>query len=157
MIGRKFDRAERTEVLSGDDTDRLALQAWPLASVASVSIDGLVLDSDEYAVDHDTGILWRVSDLDYGWDGTTTGRRVMWPRGHQNISVTYTGGYLEADMPADLQAAMCEVVDSMLARRGTDGELVSSAMGAVNSTRLAPADRHKYLRTLFVAYYRDGA
>jgi uncharacterized phiE125 gp8 family phage protein len=87
----------------GNGSRYILLRAYPVKSIASVSINGTLLDVSQYKVRKNDGTLIRT--------GTTTQfigydyyqRGPVWPKGDINISVTYTAGLSE--IPADLELA----------------------------------------------------
>jgi hypothetical protein len=68
--------------VDGTGTDALLLPEHPVANVASVAIgdDEPLTEDEDYVVGPYTGIVYRLNGQ-------------AWPRGRQNISVTYTHGY----------------------------------------------------------------
>lgn len=102
LLGRVLESAEYVEKLDGTGFDFLTLSQRPVTEVAEVKIDadrgfgsGIeALASDEYDLDADTGMLYRVA--------------ATWPFGRRNIRVTYTAGY--ATVPADVTQAANEIV-----------------------------------------------
>ena len=95
--GRRFMRATSTdELYSGDGSDRLYLNQWPISAVASIYVDGnhkwaasTLLTEDD---DSTTGD-YRFETTEPGWGCVYRLYGSAWPRGVQNIKVTYTAGY----------------------------------------------------------------
>jgi len=73
----------RREFTDSGPIDYLLLSRAPVSSVASVTEDDILLDSDEYEVDAATGLLYRLTDTGH-------------PRGWtfcKSVVVAYTAGY----------------------------------------------------------------
>jgi hypothetical protein len=102
----RFDRECNRTFLKGDYTETfdggamwLLLDAYPVVSIASVSIGGTALASDGYTLNAKRG------RLGYG-DGDS-----RWPEQMQSIDVAYTGGYVAAgDTPGTDETAMPEAL-----------------------------------------------
>lgn len=76
------------EEYDGSGTKYLLLGQYPVKTIASVEVDGQLLDPSEYKVKKSNGTLIRTSGV--------------WPKGDINISVTYTAGYTEIPFPVQL-------------------------------------------------------
>lgn len=101
--------ANDAATLDGNGTTRLALPQLPVTAIVSVVEDGEALDSDEYTLGQH-GLLHRVNRV--------------WPRGVQNIVVTYNHGY--ATTPDDI-AAVC----ARAAGRAYQAGLRADEMGGI--------------------------
>lgn len=88
------------------------------------------------------------AEAGYRWE-TGNGRLILsadFPTGNQNIFVEYTGGY--ATVPADLELACLEVVQSLYNRTRRDADLASERLGdygwtaktGLNSTSMGSAN-----------------
>jgi hypothetical protein len=80
--GQGLDLADTVDDLDGTGTDVLVLSRWPVTAVASVTVDGVLLDVDEYKWDCD-GLLRRV--------------RGCWAL-CEDIVVAFTAGYTTIPM-----------------------------------------------------------
>ncbi len=81
------------------DADSLVLERYPIASISSVTVDGVALAGTEHIVDKAKGILSRV-------DGDSLKN---WTKG--KVEVTYLGGYvLLSGLPYDLEQACLKMV-----------------------------------------------
>lgn len=110
----------RETVYSRLALDSLILSRFPVASIASVGIDGADIAADGYRLEAATGIVHR---------RTPTRCGPFWPAGETVI--TYTAGYeLPDDLPADIQRAailmlrqshMAAGRDPLLRSEETDG------------------------------------
>lgn len=110
----------------GACSDKLVLRRYPVASVSSVTVDGVALTEAvivddvvtalaEYRLDGASGLLYRQ---------TTSGYSCHWSF-CVSIAVTYAGGYLlpgevGRNLPPSLEAACVELVSSYWAARGRD-------------------------------------
>jgi hypothetical protein len=88
-----------TETRDGTGGPRLMLRNWPVTAVAAVTIGGTAILAGSYSGQPTTN-GW-AGYFFSGWDGMPPGRRVnlelngqRFCRGIQNVSVTYTAGYL---------------------------------------------------------------
>jgi len=81
-------------VVDGNGSDRLLLPNWPVTAVTDVTVDGTVLDPDQ----------WRWSR--YGELRRTGGR---WPLLPRAVTVTYTHGYPPEEIPAELVSVVLQV------------------------------------------------
>lgn len=75
-----------TILLDGTGSTKLFLPEIPVSEIASVKVDGVLLDPTQYAL-AENGVLWRK----YG----------SWTVGARNVEVTYTHGY--AAIPEDIK------------------------------------------------------
>lgn len=82
------------EEYDGTGTSNLMLNTFPVSSVTSIKIDDVVVDSTEYKVRKDSGIVVRLNST--------------WPKDVLNIKVSYTAGY--AIIPADVELAAKHLV-----------------------------------------------
>lgn len=102
---------------------RLILARRPVVSIASVVADDVTLDSDEYEIDAQAGLLYRLDSSD---------RRAIWSE--EKIVVAYTAGYVcpgsetRPTLPADLQAAAIELVKQRWFARHRDPLLKGEAV-----------------------------
>jgi hypothetical protein len=104
----------------------LSLTRYPVASVSSV-IEGptgstTTLDTDEYEVDADSGLLYRLSDdCRIDWSAT-------------KYVVTYAGGYeLLADLPQDIERGVIEIVKLLYHAAARDPLVKSESVSDLGS------------------------
>lgn len=83
------ERVVVDEEFDGMDSDTLILPDYPLSSVSSVKIDGVLVDAAEYKLRKGMGAIVRLKS--------------KWPKGVLNLQVSYTAGY--ANVPANLELA----------------------------------------------------
>ena len=107
--GRKLERARRIEQHPAQSC--ILLQAWPVQSVESVSIDGAAIDAGDIAVDAERGII--------------TLNRL--PAG-QMAEVTYTGGYTSETLPGPILTACAMLVSGMLSAGQNGGQQITQQM-----------------------------
>jgi hypothetical protein len=111
---QSFNRGTTTVVLDGTGSDALLLPERPVNSVGTVTIGDDVLDEDAYTVRDDgvlilrSGTAWQSQPLFS--DELSFG--VAWPKGRQNISVTYDHGYTE--VPEDVRAVALELASRIV-------------------------------------------
>lgn len=104
-----LDAEEADEIkVDGTGTDALLLPEHPVVAVVSVSIgdDDPLVEDDDYVVHPYTGIVFRLNGF-------------SWPRGRQNISVTYTHGYEEDEVPQTIRLVALQVAARIYAAGGT--------------------------------------
>lgn len=86
--GRKFKEQPFDEEYDGTGKNYLLLEQFPVKSINSLSIDGIVLDPSEYKVKKNNGVLIRNNSV--------------WPIGDINISVSYIAGLSSIPSPLEL-------------------------------------------------------
>lgn len=116
---RIFALAEVTEVFVFDLGETfvarqpLVLRHYPIASIESVSVDGVEILSDGYEYDQASGRIWLLSGA---WSG--------------RVEVEYTGGYdLPDAAPAALQWAVIEALRQRRAFSSSDATIRSTTHG----------------------------
>lgn len=148
-IGRAsvhFDAAI-VEALPGYGRQRLALARPPVLSVASVTWNGATVAPTEYAIEDDTGLLFRR----VGWPFSGSRRPDIvqddrWPGTEERtIVVTYAGGWVtprQADLdgtltrslPYDVEHAAILTVAALYRSRGTDPSIAAESLGSASVT-----------------------
>lgn len=88
---RKFGVDTYEEEYDGSGKPFLLLQNYPVTSITSVEVDEQVIDTGEYKVRKNNGMLFR---------------KGIWPQGVMNITVIYSAGLDE--VPSDVELA-CKV------------------------------------------------
>ena len=89
----------------------LKLGRFPVATIASVTEDGTVLDPSLYEMDPSVGFLWRLNEQD---------RRISF-QAFKRIDVAYTAGYaLPESVPPALQQACLGLLKHRWAARERD-------------------------------------
>lgn len=152
---RAFDSATVTEYYDGG-AELVLLRRLPVASITSITIttplgDSRVLTTDEYTANNDTGevrLYQPILGFDFSeWGGLQRQRYGIYPRfpkGRQNITVVYTGGYTSQTMPADLKQALYEIMDELFVPvqngQGDDKRLQSENIGGKSYTRRSMAE-----------------
>lgn len=105
------------EKLDGHDQPWLWLTYWPVTSISSVSVNGMV--TTDYLSDSTRGRLIR-------GDGKCDPRVApVWPKGSANIIVTYTGG--SNTVPDDVKIAcamMCQWLATQFESQGLSSERI---------------------------------
>lgn len=132
-----FTAGTSTIYLDGTGTDALLLPEVPVTSVTSVRVsDGFhpptwnTAGTVDYALS-DNGTLFATDTAGTATMGTT------WPRGRQNVQVTYVHGYADAVFPADVRAVALAIAQRYLVQ----GPAKSESLGNVNvSYAVNPTD-----------------
>jgi hypothetical protein len=107
-----------TEIRNGTGTKRIMLFNTPIASVASVSVNGQALKASTGPSDP-LGYVYD-KDLVYLRDGCFT-------KGAQNVVIVYTGGF--ATPPADIKQACIELVLYKWAKRDRQDKKMETLQG----------------------------
>jgi len=136
---RSFRKTSQVETLQASGTRRLVLSRTPLASVASIVVDGTTVDADEYSIeDAAAGIVYR----ERGWERRdavvpwSISQDAIAGTAKRDVVATYTGGYVlpndtsgTRDLPYDLEAACLLTVVSIFRGRGRDRAVSSKGTG----------------------------
>lgn len=98
----------------------LPLKRYPIASITSVTEDGTALTTDQYEVEPESGLLYRLCDgLRREWTAAT-------------VVVVYTGGYvLLPELPDAIEQACISLVSHYRANAGRDMALRSESIPGV--------------------------
>lgn len=133
--GRKFLKDDYTVKLNGaGNSNRLYLNVSPIASVASVKIDNVLMPSLDYLAYNDEGYLH--------YSGN-------WPKGNQNIEVVYNGGYVLSgegrNTPPELELATLKILGAVFNKREAEGASSSSSGGMNTNYASAMSDDVKAL------------
>jgi hypothetical protein len=108
-----FNRATTTVTLDGTGTDALLLKERPVNTAGTVTIAGTAVT--DYVVDTEHGILFRkVLGTDVDWTSDVPATEIKWPRGRQNVTVTYDHGYADADMPRDVRMVALSIAERLV-------------------------------------------
>lgn len=92
------------EEYDGNNTRYINLENYPVSSISQVTVNGVVISSDQYKVKSKTGVLARIGPYPNTFTGLSMSRfNTVWNRGDANILVTYTAGY--DVIPPDLEQA----------------------------------------------------
>lgn len=115
-LARTLSRATVTQTLwNVGYSEYILLRRFPVASIVSVTVDDIAVDSDEYRLDGDAGILYRLDSSGYPCAWLSC----------KSIVAVYTGGYLlpgemNRNLPPALESAAVELVASYWSSRGRD-------------------------------------
>lgn len=99
---QQINAGTTTETYDGTGTDALLLPQYPVTAAGTVLVNGgtvtdYVLDARKGAVIRkraDPGSAW--------WDGARS-FPMLWPRGRQNVTVTFEHGYAVDNVPQDIR------------------------------------------------------
>lgn len=128
--GRSFAYTEDEEItLDGTGTDALLLPNPPVEEVSEVAVvdwndDETLLETTDYRLDPDAGILWRLHRAWWPYPRT-------WER--QSIRIVYTHGYQE--VPSDVQQAVRSIAGRHL-DRNTVLTSTDTPTGAVSALQI---------------------
>src|SRR6185312_9914823 len=112
---RTFAQAAYTETRNGNGGDRISVRQYPIASVQSVTVDGLTVPIASNAVSD--GVVFSDDAIYIRNRGRPGYPAAPWcfARGVQNVVLQYTAGY--QTIPADLNQACVELVGWKRAKR----------------------------------------
>jgi hypothetical protein len=112
---RTFAQAAYTETRNGNGGDRIGVRQWPIVSVQSVTVDGLIVPLAANAVSD--GVVFSDDAIYIRNRGRPGYPSAPWcfARGVQNVVLQYTAGY--QTIPADLNQACVEFVGWKRAKR----------------------------------------
>lgn len=115
-IERTLARATLSQQFWGEGTgEYLVLDRTPVVSITSVTVDGVAVNTSEFRLDAEAGILYRLDSSGYpsfwSWCGTVV---VVFVAGYAMPSET------ARDLPPALEAAAIELVNSYWQSRGRD-------------------------------------
>jgi hypothetical protein len=113
---QQFNAGTTTLALDGTGTDALRLPELPVNNAGTVTVAGAAIE-DFMLNGH--GVLLR------GTAGSNP--RPLWPKGRQNVTVTYDHGFTTIDMPRDVRM----VALSIAARLVVQGPAIQEQIGAV--------------------------
>jgi hypothetical protein len=137
-VGRTLESAATTELIDGGGA-AIFLSRFPVTAITTVTEDGTVLTAGaDYLLYEKAGKLIRVSGSHQIYWRTTKA---------QGIEVVYTGGYLLADHPSELEhlGSICAEVVARAFRRGADSAAIpAGAAGAIQSLALDGSDSVTY-------------
>lgn len=154
FTGRVVDQATFTEKHDGNEQRSITLFNAPIVSITSVTLTipsgaSSIIPLASFAFDADSGVLkFDPPGVFNGWIGYFPGEQStmaqgiwqeypVFPRGHQNISVVYVGGY-SGTYPAGMQGAIHQYIDVLIG-----GALLAPGAMAFKSER---SDLYAYER-----------
>ncbi len=146
--GRIFSGTTFTETYNGTGSQDLLLRNYPVQSVSGVSIFG-------YPIHQTTSSNGYVTGWNFDQDGVHLTNRTF-PKGFQNIYVTYRAGY--DTIPYDINRSVAEYVAIIFQKRSRIGEVSQSipevgTVSYINDRDGVPASIinvwDKYTRTLY--------
>ena len=91
-----FNAGTTTITLDGSGTDVLILPQRPVTRAGTVLVDGSAIT--DYVPATPDGFLYRGAAV-----ATFTGTGACWPRGRQNVTVTYEHGFQSLDVPRSIR------------------------------------------------------
>lgn len=120
-VSERFWQAPQTEL-----PEYLILDRTPVATITSVTVDDVAVDSDEYRLDPDTGQLYRLDASAYPstWEI------------QKSAVIVYVGGYLlpgetNRNLPYAIEAAAVDLVQSFWFAKGRDSLIKSEEIPGV--------------------------
>lgn len=113
---QSFNLGTTTASFDGTGTDCIVLPERPVVSVGTVSVNGSAI-TDYVATDR---LLLRGSVGECSWSGW----RPTWPRGRQNIEVSYVHGYGTADVPRSVRMVAVSIASRLIVQGPAQSETV---------------------------------
>jgi hypothetical protein len=132
--GRIFFQGSYDEYHDGDGSDSVLSRQFPIVSVDTVEVDGVVKDSSSFVVYAPIGMIRLKSGV--------------FPRGKNNIRLMYTAGY--ASLPKDLEQACIELVALKYYDRGKERLGVEKQAGVAFASQ--PPEEIKRVLDLYKRY-----
>ncbi len=144
-----FTAGTSTITLDGSGTDAILLPQLPVGTITLITIRGGTVDPSFYTL-RDDGVVLRTFGTAIGgnqplfsddWQYVNGVTEVRWPRGRQNIAVTYTHG---GSVPEDVRMVCLAAAHRFV----TQGAAISEGVGdasvryAVNSTDLTRGEQN---------------
>jgi hypothetical protein len=144
LTEQDFNAQTSTVRLDGTGTDVLVLPQRPVAAVSMVLVAGTAIT--DYIAPTPDGFLFRgaATGSGYGYGGA------CWPRGRQNVTVTYDHGFAPVDLPRDVRM----VAVALAMRLVVQGVAQSETIGDVTVTYSAAADDLTANELRILAKYR---
>lgn len=138
---QQFNRGTTTVTLDGTGTDVLLLHERPVASAGTVTVAGSAIT--DFML-NGNGMLLRGSAGVYP--------RPVWPAGRQNVTVTYTHGFEDEDIPRSVRMVALSIASRLVVQGPALQETVGnvSVRYGVNSTDLTNGEKlilRRYRRT----------
>jgi len=121
LAERDFNAGTATVVLDGSGTDAMLIpnRYLPVTAAGTVTVAGSAVT--DYAL-NDNGVLFRRGTA------ATDCLSLTWPVGRQNVAVTISYGYPDADLPRDVRM----VALSLAARLVVQGPAAQESIGQVS-------------------------
>jgi hypothetical protein len=122
-----FNQSTSTITLDGTGSDTLLLPELPVTRAGTVTVAGGTVT--DYVLNTRLGMLVRKTsstDVDY----VNSCYSLKWPRGRQNVTVTYDHGYADTDLPRDVRM----VALSIASRLVVQGVATQESNGPVSVT-----------------------
>lgn len=149
------------EAYDGEDEDTVWLANWPVTAVSAVKVrcysTTVTQDATTYTFTRRGRLIRDGSGPGFVYTdespeaGYYSGGFV-WPRGNQNVLVTYTAGY--GTIPADLKQIQFEMVDAIRAGAGRDPSLASESIESYSYSLQSAADKWVNWTSRMSAYRR---
>lgn len=164
--GRSFDQATLTEIVNGTGGPTIRAPRFPVTTLTSVEVRTgesawTVVASSGYRLDGAAGLIWSLDYTDARvpvestWDDVSVSYSTVagsggWPKGFQNIRLSYVGGFATA--PDDLVWALYRVIDRMYAERRRDPNIKGESIGAYSVQYSTPTEAVEAERELLQPY-----
>jgi hypothetical protein len=137
-----FNYGTSTVSMDGTDTDALVLPNAPVANAGTVVLIGYGYGGYGYGYGYSSS--GTITDYMVATDGTNRLMRGLpgagvfrpvWPRGRQNVVVTFEHGYAPDDLPEAVQAVALQIASRMVVQ----GVAQAETIGDVSVTYAGPA------------------
>lgn len=116
-----------TAILDGTGTDTLLLPQVPVSAAGTVVVNGEVLDNNEYVATSDGRLIRIYSGTDGTASWSTWGQNSSpasyWPKGEQNVTVTYNYGF-SGTAPDDVRMVALMIASRLVTQGGATSETV---------------------------------
>lgn len=125
-LRRQIATASYTDVRNGNDQTEMVLANWPVVSVSSVTVSGLVVQPAPSMVAGQSPSVGYLFD-----DQSVYLYGFQFYRGAQNVQIAYSAGY--SSTPLDIEQAVIELIALKYADRNHMGQSSKSISGEVVS------------------------
>lgn len=129
-LGYNPQESQRTDILSGIDSDRIYPYAYNITQVTSLTING------EARTDYEVNTNYiRLLNGDF-------------PKGNNNVSVTYTAGWEDDAMPSAIVMTILQIASLMLQEAGGNIGITGKSFGENSRTFINYTNFDKWLQKL---------
>jgi hypothetical protein len=132
VADQDFTAGTDTISLDGSGSDVLILSQRPVTGAGTILVDGMPETAFQFTA---AGLLLRGSAgagfggfAGFGWFGGLGSWRPVWPRGRQNVTITYDHGYQTDEIPLALRLVALQIASRVVVQ----GPAMAETIGAVN-------------------------
>lgn len=141
LTEQDFSQVTDTVKLDGSGTDTVLLPQLPVSAAGTVVVNGGTLESDDYTVTAGGHLIRTGGTATWSAWSQTGYACAYWPKGRQNIEVTYDHG--EDTVPSDVRMVALMIAHRLVTQGGATSETVGPVTKryAVASTDLTAGEK----------------